>query len=229
MRVHYFQHVPFEGLGSMAGWMEARSARVTSTRFFEDPSLPGMTDFDWLIVMGGPMSVNDEETFPWLGAEKAFIAEAIAANKVVVGICLGAQLIAGALGARVYPKSQAEIGWFPIERTRGHGVRALPAQADVFHWHGETFDIPAGAHGFARSEACDNQAFAIGDRVLGFQFHLETTVKTARAMISACGEELVPGRFIQTAEEILASTQRFDRINAIMMGVLDSLSEVPSL
>jgi GMP synthase-like glutamine amidotransferase len=229
MRVHYFQHVPFEGLGSITGWLESRSARVTSTRFFEDSQIPRIADIDWLIIMGGPMSANDQETCPWLVAEKAFIAEAIAREKVVLGICLGAQLIAGALGARVYPNPQPEIGWFPIQQTGGPGVRTLPAGADVFHWHGETFDLPAGALGIARSEACENQAFVIGDRVIGFQFHLETTPAAARAMIAACRSELVPGRFIQTEEEILASTERFDSINAIMASVLDSLSEVPSL
>ncbi len=228
MRVHYLQHVPFEGLGSIAGWLKSRSARVASTRFFEDARLPLTTDLDWLIVLGGPMSVNDETSCPWLAAEKRFIAEAVARGKVVLGICLGAQLIACALGARVYPNPQPEIGWFPIERT-GTGELPLPARADVFHWHGETFDLPPGARGFARSAACENQAFAIGDRVVGLQFHLETTAPAARAMIAACGSELVPGRFIQTEKEILASAERFDRVNALMTGVLEFLSEVPSV
>ena len=147
MRVHYFQHVPFEGLGSMTGWLKARSARVTSTRFFEDSRLPGMADIDWLIILGGPMSVNDEKTCPWLSEEKAFIAEAAARGKVVLGVCLGAQLIARALGARVYANPQPEIGWFPVERTGEPGAPALPPRLDVFHWHGETFDLPSGASG----------------------------------------------------------------------------------
>jgi len=228
MRVHCFQHVPFEGLGSMTGWLEAKSARVTSTKFFEEPRLPWMADIDWLIILGGPMSVNDEKTCPWLRGEKAFIAEAAAHEKVVLGICLGAQLIASALGARVFANPQPEIGWFPIERTGGPGVRALPPRVDVFHWHGETFDLPSGARAIARSDACENQAFVVGDKVVGFQFHLETTLTAARAMIAACGDELIPGRFIQTEAQILASAERFDRINAIMRDVLDSLSEVPS-
>ena len=228
MRVHYFQHVPFEGLGSIEGWLEARSAKVTSTRFFESARLPRVDEIEWLIIMGGPMSVNDQGTCPWIGAEKAFIAEAIARKKVVLGICLGAQLIASSMGAEVHANPQPEIGWFPVERTERTGVPALPARAEVFHWHGDTFELPAGARGIARSAACANQAFAIGDRVVGFQFHLETTMKSARAMIAACGSELVPGRFVQTEAEILASTGRFDRINAIMTGVLESLSAAPS-
>lgn len=248
MRVHFFQHVPFEGLGSISGWLESRAARVTSTRFFEDSRLPVMSDIDWLIVLGGPMSANDEETCPWLGGEKKFIAEAVARNKIVLGICLGAQLIARALGARVYANGQPEIGWFPIERTGPDELalagRLFPARAegnararaegnaqartDVFHWHGETFDLPPDALGFARSEACENQAFVIGDRVVGFQFHLETTPTSARAMIASCRGDLVPGRFIQTEEEILDSVECFDRINTLMESVLESLSEFPS-
>ncbi|HYW83563.1 MAG TPA: type 1 glutamine amidotransferase [Spirochaetia bacterium] len=228
MRVHYFQHVPFEGLGSMKGWLEGRSAQVTSTRFFEDSRLPPVADIDWLIILGGPMSVNDEKTCPWLSREKAFIEEAAAREKVVLGICLGAQLIARAMGARVYANHQPEIGWFPIERTGEPGVPALPARLDVFHWHGETFDLPSGARGIARSDGCESQAFVMGDRVVGFQFHLETTPTAARAMTAACGDELVPGRFIQTEEQILSFAERFDRINAVMAGVLDALSEVPS-
>jgi GMP synthase-like glutamine amidotransferase len=227
MKVHFLQHVPFEGPGSMTGWLETRSARITSTRFFEDPRLPEMEEIDCLVILGGPMSVNDEVAFPWLLQEKRFIAEAVTGKKVVLGICLGAQLIASALGARVYSMPQPEIGWFPIQR-RGREALTLPARADVFHWHGETFDMPSGGRGFARSEACRNQAFVIGDRVVGFQFHLETTPTAARAMIDACRSELVPGRFVQSEEEILSSPERFDRINALMAGVLEALSQVPS-
>ena len=227
MRVHCFQHVRFEGPGSLTGWLETRSARITSTRFFEDPRLPRMEEIDWLVILGGPMSVNDEAAFPWLHQEKKFIAEAVARKKVVLGICLGAQLIASALGARVYSMPQPEIGWFPIERTEREAL-TLPARADVFHWHGETFDMPSGGRGFARSRACENQAFVIGDRVIGFQFHLETTPTAARMMIDACRRELVPGRFVQTEEEILRFPERFDRINALLAGVLETLSQVPS-
>ena len=98
MRVHTLQHVPFEGLGSMQAWLAVRAAQVTFTRLFEEPRFPPLREIDWLLVMGGPMSVNDAEEHRWLAAEKRFIAEAIAASKVVLGVCLGAQLIASALG-----------------------------------------------------------------------------------------------------------------------------------
>jgi len=99
MDVHILQHVPFEGIGSIADWLSRRGATVTSTRFFETPQLPVLADIDLVIALGGPMSVNDEEQLPWLRSEKHFVAEAIAKGKAVLGICLGAQLIASALGA----------------------------------------------------------------------------------------------------------------------------------
>ncbi|WP_218188034.1 type 1 glutamine amidotransferase [Desulfosarcina cetonica] len=115
MRAHYFQHVPFEGLGSIQDWLETAGYTVTATRFFEPWTLPALEEIDFLVVMGGPMSVNDTDQFDWLVAEKQFIHDAVMAGKAVLGICLGAQLIASALGARVYPNPVKEIGWFPIQ------------------------------------------------------------------------------------------------------------------
>jgi GMP synthase-like glutamine amidotransferase len=110
MRAHFLQHVPFEGLGSIAAWLDVHDVALTSTRFFEDSTLPSIDQVDVLIVMGGPMSVDDESRYPWPVKEKLFISEMLSQEKAVLGICLGAQLIASALGARVYPKRQREIG-----------------------------------------------------------------------------------------------------------------------
>src|SRR3990172_6278221 len=176
MRAHFFQHVPFEGLGSIAPWLEARGASVTGTRFFEEWTLPMANDVDLLIVMGGPMSVNDESIHPWLKDEKRFIKEAIARGKPVFGVCLGAQLIANAMGARVYANAEKEIGWFPIHRVdkpRAGDAFQFPKDSLVFHWHGETFDLPPGAVPLARSEGGENQAFQLGHKVIGLQVHLE--------------------------------------------------------
>ncbi len=160
MRVQVFQHVPFEALGAIEPWLAARDAQIGWTRFFEDPRIPAPDAYDWLIVMGGPMSANDEAALPWLRDEKRAIAAAIDAGKTVLGVCLGAQLIASALGANVTPNREREIGWFPIERVAdpaAHPIaRAFPARAEVFHWHGETFDLPPCAVHLARSEACDD-------------------------------------------------------------------------
>ena len=226
-RVHWLQHVPFEGLGSIASWLAERRAAVTVTRLFDGAPLPDARDLDWLIVMGGPMSVNDEALHPWLRAEKRFIAEVISRGATVLGICLGAQLIAGTLGARVYRNPLPEIGWFPVERTvpKGPGGPAnwLPHTSTVFHWHGETFDLPPGTQQIARSAGCENQGFVMGTRVTGLQFHLETTPDSARAMIEAGRGELVTGQWIQSEREILAAGEQFGRINSVMSALLEKL------
>lgn len=160
MNVHILQHVPFEGIGSMEPWLRARSANINSTRFFEPWTLPDVNGLDLIIAMGGPMSVNDEAGLPWLVAEKQFIRAAIQQGVPVLGICLGAQLIASALGARVYAGKQREIGWFDIEAVpQAGGSFTFPKTATVFHWHGETFDLPARAIHLARSAACEHQTF----------------------------------------------------------------------
>lgn len=226
MRAHYFQHVPFEGLGSIEPWLNSNGYEVTSTQFFESTALPDHKAIDLLIVMGGPMSVNDENGFPWLASEKHFVREMVESGKPVLGICLGAQIIASAMGASVRPNAVKEIGWLPV-----YGVRSLddsafrfPHLETVFHWHGETFDLPPGAIRLAESKGCENQAFQLGKRVIGLQFHLETTPRSARDIIANCRDELVPSAFVQTEEEILAaSSGRYESINGLMGSVLSFL------
>jgi GMP synthase-like glutamine amidotransferase len=232
MNVHYFQHVPFEGLGNIELWMKTKSVQLSATKFYEDTYLPKVHEIDWLIVMGGPMSANDEQTYPWLQIEKEFIAEAIATGKVVLGICLGAQLIASALGTRVYPNRNKEIGWFPVERLAQRENTNLknifPSQMEVFHWHGDTFDLPVNAVHLARSKGCDNQAFYIGERVLGLQFHLEATSVTVKSLTEHCKNDLVAGSYVQTAAEMLSVPSRFHRINAVMDALLDHWNKLES-
>ncbi len=227
MRVHVFQHVPFEALGAIEPWLAARDASITWTRFFEDPRIPEPDAYDWLIAMGGPMSVNDEVPLPWLRDEKRAIAAAIDAGKTVLGVCLGAQLIASALGAAVTPSREHEIGWFEIERVAdpaAHPIaRAFPPRAEVFHWHGETFALPAGAAHLARSEACEAQAFALGARVVGLQFHLETTPASAAALVRHCPEDLAAGRWVQSSDEMLGDPARFARLHGVLEALLDAL------
>jgi GMP synthase-like glutamine amidotransferase len=232
MNVHYFQHVPFEGLGSIEQWLNAKSVQISSTKFYEEPHLPEVRGIDWLIVMGGPMSVNDDQTYPWLQAEKRFIAEAIAAGKIVLGVCLGAQLIASALGAKVYPNRDREIGWFPVERLvqkeNNPFMNIFLPHMEVFHWHGDTFDLPRDAVHIARSEGCDNQAFCLGERVIGLQFHLEATSLTVRTLTEQCRNDLVPGQFVQSAAEMLSDPSRFHHINLAMDALLDLLNNLES-
>lgn len=226
MRVHVLQHVPFEGLGSIEAWLSHRGARVSYTRFFESAQLPPLTDIDFVIALGGPMSTNDEKQLPWLQEEKHFVAEAIASNKVVLGICLGAQLIASALGARVYPNPEKEIGWFPVfPEPVVSGTFVFPENTEVFHWHGETFDLPSGALHLASSAICRNQAFQIGTRVIGLQFHLEATQKSAEAIVSNCANELLPkSRYVQTKSVLLSvPAANYAGINDLMKKILEYL------
>ena len=168
------------------------------------------------------MSVNDEAEFPWLREEKRFVAEAIRSGKAVLGICLGAQLMASSLGARVHRASCKEIGWFPVHACAHHAdAFVFPGTMEVFHWHGETFDLPVGATHLARSEGCLHQAFQVGERAIGLQFHLETTAESADAIISHCGDELVPARYVQSEQTLRAvPASRYAGINALMAGVL---------
>ncbi len=223
MRVHVLQHVPFEDIGSMAGWLVGQEAQLNYSRLFLKPDLPEVADLDLVIAMGGPMSVNDESLFPWLRQEKLFLREAIGRGVAVVGVCLGAQLIADAMGARVYPNPVKEIGWFPIEAVPGEmGGFRFPLSCPVFHWHGETFDLPSGAIHLASSRACKHQAFQLGRRVMGLQFHLETTPQSAAQLIEPCRDELVPGPFVHSESELLAAPLgAYTRVNDLMVEVLD--------
>jgi GMP synthase-like glutamine amidotransferase len=222
MRLHALQHVPFENLGAIADWAAERQAAVTYTRFFEDPALPPLEDVDFLVVLGGPMSVNDEAQHPWLDAEKRYLLQALDRQTPLLGICLGAQLIASALGARVYPAPAKEIGWHPVfGEPAPADAFAFPAQIDVFQWHGETFDLPPGARRLARSAVCPNQAFQCGTRAIALQFHLETTPSSAQALVHNCADELVPGPHVHSAQQILcAPPTRYAHINALLRSLL---------
>jgi GMP synthase-like glutamine amidotransferase len=188
-----------------------------------------MENIDWLIVMGGPMSVNDERVYPWLLREKQFLESAIRNDKVVLGICLGAQLIANVLGSAVYKNSFREIGWYPVRRTkeaeRVPVLNPLPQQFTAFHWHGETFDVPRGAVRAAESEACLNQAFVLGAKVIGLQFHLESTPAGVRALIQNCSRDIVSDRYVQDPEAMLANEENYSSINEIMKGILDRIQQ----
>ena len=190
-------------------------------------ALPGLESFDFLLIMGGPMSVNDEAQFPWLVDEKKFVAQAVNAGKTIVGVCLGAQLIASVLGSRVYRNSEKEIGWFPVRLTqeglRSRSFKGFPSEFTAFHWHGETFDIPAGAVRLAESGACANQAFEYDGRVVGLQFHLETDEASAGKLIENCGGEIKPAPFIQGAGEMMGKRERFEELSRSMETLLGNL------
>jgi GMP synthase-like glutamine amidotransferase len=224
MNIHYLQHVAFEGPAAIAQWAQDRGHQFTGTHLYRGEALPQVTDFDLLVIMGGPMSVLDESEYAWLRAEKQLVREAIAAQRSVLGICLGAQMIADALGARVYPGPEKEIGWWPVRRVSTAGIGALlPEVFTPLHWHGETFDLPAQAVRLAETDPVPNQAFALGKRVLGLQFHLEATPESVRELVVADGASIRPGRYQQPAETILNSAQHGQAVHPMLYQLLDFL------
>ncbi len=229
-RIHVFQHVPFETPGCIINWANDMGYPITYTRFYNKEPLPGMDDIDWLVVMGGPMSVHDTSIYQWMADEKKFIASAIASSKRVLGICLGSQLIADVLGGRVTKNNGKEIGWHRIFRTdevsEGSIFDKIPDGMHVFHWHGETFDIPPGSvHGLT-SDCCRNQAFVFKDRVVGLQFHTEITPHLLHNMIDNCRDELIPSEFVQSEEQIINGMNHIRENNNIMYSILDELDTV---
>lgn len=230
MRIHYLQHVPFEALGSMRDFFDSLDhVEISCTKLYNNESLPAHDQYDWLIIMGGPMSVNDEAVLPWLRAEKLFIKNAIAANKMILGICLGAQLIAESLGASVIKNAEKEIGWFPLNpgaQTKNSILNELfSSNITAFHWHGETFSLPDSANHLASSTACANQAFSIDDRIIGFQFHLETTPECAEALITNCADDMTDGQYVQDMETILDNPNHFIQANKTMRNILTALHD----
>ena len=221
MIIYYLQHVPFEGIGSIEKWAHNHRWGVSAIRLHEGQALPDPERLDALVISGGPMSVNEEDKYAWLVPEKRFLEKVLQKEIPILGICFGAQLLANVLGAKVYPNEVKEIGWFPVTKTvpaNAHRLTvALPLNMEVFHWHGDTFDLPEGALQLYRSEACENQAFVYDKKVMALQFHLETTPASLDALISNCSEELVDeAPYIQSAKVMRKGTSRFQTINKTM-------------
>jgi len=227
MRFHLLQHVAFEGPAAIKSWTAANDHTLTSTKFYQGDLLPAQEDFDFLVVMGGPMGVEDVQQYPWLVTEREFIRQAVKAGKYILGICLGAQLIAMACGAEVVKNDHREIGWFKISIEKQNlpiFMRDIfPATAEVFHWHSDTFEMPDGADHFAMSDACSNQGFILDDKVIGLQFHIETTEESAALLINNCGDELDGSSYVQSGTEMLADAERFKEINQLLYKMLQSI------
>jgi GMP synthase-like glutamine amidotransferase len=177
MRVVAFQHVPFEDTGNIRPVLESRGISIETVDLYADPSLPELSSAAGLIFMGGPMSVNDD--LPWIDPELEVIAAAVRRGQPVFGVCLGAQLLAKALGATVRRNPVKEIGWSDVHLTDAASADpvfgGLEPRQTVLQWHGETFDLPAGAVHIASSPVCQNQAFRAASRSYGIQFHPEVT------------------------------------------------------
>lgn len=225
MKIHCIQHVPFETPAFIQTWAEKRGHHINIQPINNNTEFPKQEDFDFLVVMGGPMSVHDEDQFPWLLEEKAFIQTAVRHHKYILGICLGAQILAETLGEQVIKNPQKEIGWFPISKTmdKKHKILdALPDRFTAFHWHGETFSIPENMFSIGQSEACQNQGF-FNNHILALQFHLESTRESVQSLIENCGDELVQGKYIQKIDVILKESDKYmNKSNLILESLLDN-------
>lgn len=225
-RVHYIQHVPYEGLGYIEKWVKDNGYSLTVTKIYEDYKFPDQDDFDMLVIMGGPMGTYEEDSYPWLKDEKLFVRKAIDSDKAVLGICLGSQIIANALGAAVYSNKEKEIGWLPIsfiDKASQDLFGSETVSPIVFQWHGDTFDLPAGTKLLASSEACVNQAFSYKEKVIGLQFHFEATEKSCADILNNSDEELVGGKYIQSEDYIRKNTQYIPPCNKMIETILNKL------
>jgi GMP synthase (glutamine-hydrolysing) len=208
-------------------WVKEKGYPLSRTRLYMGEGFPPPEEFDLLVVMGGPMNVYEEGKYPWLKKEKAFLAEAIRKKKFVLGICLGAQLLADVLGGKVSRNREAEIGWFPVKLTKEGEAspffKGMPKEMMVFHWHGDRFGIPPGAERVAESEACDNQAFVHCGRAIGLQFHFEISAGYIGAWLREAGE-LPGGKYVQSPEEMAGLTERYVKeSNARMRDLLEKI------
>lgn len=230
LRIHCILHEAHEGMGSITRWIQKKNHSLTLSCLYEGDPLPLPENFDWLIVMGGSMSVNDEAQYVWLRHEKILIRKAIESGKKVLGICLGAQLIASALHTRVGRNPVPEIGWFPVHFF-AHASNPVCTQRGsgafyTFQWHGETFELPEGAELLAQSILCKNQAFSLGNKVLALQFHPEMTAEAVESMLQSDPDELPATTGIQTKQEILAGIKTHLQANQVLMyELLDFLAE----
>jgi GMP synthase (glutamine-hydrolysing) len=228
MNIHYLQHEAFEDLASISKWVNKPENTITCTKFFEKNFvLPNPDTIDLLIVLGGPMGVYDEKEYPWLKSEKKFIGEMIKRDKKILGICLGAQLIAEVLGSKVYKNHEKEIGWFDVELSpdskNDFYFNNFPDKLKVFHWHGDTFDLPTGATRMASSICTMNQAYTYQKNIVALQFHIEATQISVSELIKHCKEELVDGKFIQKEPEIIKDAVHLEKMNSYMFQLLDKM------
>ena len=227
MHIHFIQHMPFEHPASIADWAAAKNHTTSYTRVFEDVAFPSTDTFDMLVIMGGVMGVYEENEYGWMPAAKAFIKKSIEAKKKVLGVCLGAQFIAEALGAKVFPHTVKEIGWLPVEKVTPHKLTAkLPQTFTTFHWHGDTFTLPVNAVHLFKTEACTQQGFIYNDHVAGLQFHMEVQEDLLNGMTEHERAELIKADYVQTEVEIKNLMRQYiNQQQKMMYDLLDAFTQ----
>jgi len=223
MKIGVLQHAAFEGPGEIGTWATERGHTLTIHHLYRGDPLPTLESLDLLLIMGGEMNIYQYRDWPWLKAESAFIRSTLEAGKPVIGICLGAQFIADALGTRVVQNAEIELGWLPVTWTNEACATfpGLLSTATVLHWHGDTFGLPPGATRLATSAGCPEQGFLIPKKCLGLQFHLEVDPSLTKQFVDGQGE-WPKGRYVQTPEMILSDASKHHEANRkFLHGMLD--------
>lgn len=226
METYIFQHVEFEGPGILVPLLKARGHNIHIVKLYAGDPIPHEDDIGFAILLGGPMSVLDEASYPYFVREKELCKDMVQLGKPILGICLGGQMIASAFRAAILKSPEKEVGWFPIQwnACRGkHGTGITTINA--LHWHGEMFMIPKEATKLASSEGCENQAFKLGSAI-AMQFHLEASPESVESMLKNCRDDYAntTGKFIQSEKEIRDfSAQYMKDANDFMEKIIDTM------
>lgn len=220
LKVAIIQHTAVDSPGVVLHWIETHDLDCQVIRIDQKDDIPNAPDADILMSFGGPQSLHLPDQPDWVHQERSLMQQYVNSGRRVLGICLGAQMLASAMGAETMPNEQPEVGWHMISRvdasqtSHSGGISAgqlagLPERARVLHWHQNTFALPDGATHLYRSDACANQGFAMDDRAIGFQFHPEVTEKTIRYFLQVSGLVRKQGKHVQSREEIEAGIQEY--------------------
>ena len=206
MRILVIQHSAADSLASAESIIKGLGHEIVTVRVDRQHRIPDSVDCDAMITLGGPYPLTMKERPDWIAAEQSLIRQYADHDRRILGICLGAQIVASALGAAVRRNEHAELGWHAIQRISDNSNmvnRSLPPQMTVFHWHRDTFEIPDGAVHLYESSTCLNQAFGLDDRIFGFQFHLEADIRTIRTFLAVSRYRKLDGKSVQTETQIL--------------------------
>ena len=229
MKLHLIEHDPKEiSKTNIATWAAKKGYEISKTDVSNLEELPRLSDFDWLMVMGGFQHAWDKENNPWLILEKKLISDAIAAGKIILGICLGAQLLAEDLGGQVFPNKNREIGWHEVSLTRegrdSFIFANVPEKFVTFHWHKDHFSLPPNCTCLAFTEPTAIQAFICNSApLIGLQFHPEYTRDMVRFYSKKFGNDWKPGPFVPGKNEVLARTKLIPETYWLMEILLNNI------
>ena len=229
MRLQLLHHDPVDfSRTNISHWAENMGYSISNTYLCNNESLPPIEAFDWLIVMGGSPHAWEEDVYPWLSVEKKFIAQALEDNKIILGICFGAQLLAESLGAEVFVNRYNEIGWHEVTLTpegqQSYLFENIPERFTTFHWHADHFSLPRGCTRLAYSEATVNQAYISPERpIAGIQFHPEYPLALVKYFAQEWGDEWQKGPYSAGKEKVIAQSDQIPETYQLMATLLDNM------